>query len=426
MKQKNSEKGQALIVIAFAAVAIFAFAALAIDGGMVFSDRRHAQNAADTAALAAGLARARGQDWNSLETTAKDRATSNGYNDDKVNNIVEVSHTATASGVCPKTGWDITVDITSYVKTTFARVFGRTIMTNRVSASVRACDVKPPEPLYNGSAVMSTSTTSCNGTSSKNLYVGGSGILKVYGGSLASASQDGNCVDFSGGLTTMNQNGTSCGDLLTAATSISSSDLSHWNDNCGDGVPTTNATFDSPPSNLNISCGSTNAVKSGSTLSPGNYTGSFPPSGVTTLQAGTYCVDGNFKLNAHDTLTGTGVTIVMRSGYITWNGGSDARLTAPTGNYDSFGNYIKGLLIYLPPSNSSDMTLDGNSNATITGTILAQNSNCYYAGTGDLQRQRVQFICSTWQLNGNGTAEIEYDSSVFYSLKVDPTITILK
>ncbi|MCI0553607.1 MAG: pilus assembly protein TadG-related protein, partial [Anaerolineae bacterium] len=61
MTNKNSEKGQALVLIALAAVGLFAFAALAIDGGRVFSDRRHAQNAADTAALAAALAKIRAE-----------------------------------------------------------------------------------------------------------------------------------------------------------------------------------------------------------------------------------------------------------------------------------------------------------------------------------------------------------------------------
>ncbi len=59
MKLKSSERGQALVLIAFAAVGLFAFTALAIDGSRVYSDRRHAQNAADTSALAAALARIR-------------------------------------------------------------------------------------------------------------------------------------------------------------------------------------------------------------------------------------------------------------------------------------------------------------------------------------------------------------------------------
>ena len=87
MNHHSSEKGQALILITFAAIGLFAFAALAIDGSMVFSDKRHAQNAADTAALAGALAHSRGQD---ISTTAKSRALSNGYNDDTTTNVVDV------------------------------------------------------------------------------------------------------------------------------------------------------------------------------------------------------------------------------------------------------------------------------------------------------------------------------------------------
>jgi len=56
---RSVEKGQALIIIALAAAVLFAFSALAIDGSMVFSDRRYAQNATDTAVLAAVLVKIR-------------------------------------------------------------------------------------------------------------------------------------------------------------------------------------------------------------------------------------------------------------------------------------------------------------------------------------------------------------------------------
>ncbi len=56
---RSSEEGQALIIIALAAAALFAFSALAIVGSMVFSDRRYAQNAADTAVPAAALVKNR-------------------------------------------------------------------------------------------------------------------------------------------------------------------------------------------------------------------------------------------------------------------------------------------------------------------------------------------------------------------------------
>ncbi|HET9907159.1 MAG TPA: pilus assembly protein TadG-related protein, partial [Anaerolineales bacterium] len=56
MKPIHSERGQALIILALAAIGIFGIVGLAIDGSAKFSDRRHAQNAADSAALAGALA----------------------------------------------------------------------------------------------------------------------------------------------------------------------------------------------------------------------------------------------------------------------------------------------------------------------------------------------------------------------------------
>ncbi|MEP6895891.1 MAG: pilus assembly protein TadG-related protein, partial [Chloroflexota bacterium] len=100
MINKHTEKGQALIVIALAVVVLFGFAALAIDGSRVFSDRRHAQNAADTAALAAALARTRGND---LFVIGAARATSNGYTDSDTDHDVKITAVPTGLNVCKAT-----------------------------------------------------------------------------------------------------------------------------------------------------------------------------------------------------------------------------------------------------------------------------------------------------------------------------------
>jgi hypothetical protein len=72
--------------------------------------------------------------------------------------------------------------------------------------------------------------------------------------------------------------------------------------------------------------------------------------------------------------------------------------------------------------------VNGNANAKITGTILAQNSDCFFAGSGQLQKQVLQFICYTWGMDGSGQAEIVYNSNSFYSpVKVtNPTISLLE
>src|SRR5687768_7163301 len=79
MSIKASEKGQALILITLAAIGLFGFAALAIDGSMAFSNKRHAQNAADTSALAGALSYAREGNTANIVTVALARAKSNGY-----------------------------------------------------------------------------------------------------------------------------------------------------------------------------------------------------------------------------------------------------------------------------------------------------------------------------------------------------------
>jgi hypothetical protein len=153
MKPKlMSERGQALILIAFAAIALFGITGLAIDGSNKFSDRRHAQNAADSAALAAALVKTNGltdgltdsicstdPSWTNTSfcsdiiAAAWDRADDNGY-DGMLSNNVEV-YSPPISG--PYTGRMpyIQVIITSNVNTYFMRVLGINVTQNIVQAT---------------------------------------------------------------------------------------------------------------------------------------------------------------------------------------------------------------------------------------------------------------------------------------------------
>ena len=55
LTQKNKrEGGQIIVLFAVSLVAILVVAALAVDGGMLYAERRHAQNAADAASMAGG------------------------------------------------------------------------------------------------------------------------------------------------------------------------------------------------------------------------------------------------------------------------------------------------------------------------------------------------------------------------------------
>src|SRR5512138_404822 len=169
MAFKRTEKGQALILVALAAVGLFAFAALAIDGSRAFSDKRHAQNAADTAVLAGALAYTRASDADKaadatiypiILDAASKRADSNGYYNDGIKSDVVVTAVDVPAGECPGEvdGKDITVKIVSYVDTTLARVLGREKITNAVTATSRACGFYW-SPLFNGDAIVGLNPT---------------------------------------------------------------------------------------------------------------------------------------------------------------------------------------------------------------------------------------------------------------------------
>src|SRR5512135_115054 len=64
-----SEKDQIIVIFAIALTALLAFTALAIDGGMIFADRRQSQSVADTASLAGAGAAAQYLDDNGVTYT---------------------------------------------------------------------------------------------------------------------------------------------------------------------------------------------------------------------------------------------------------------------------------------------------------------------------------------------------------------------
>jgi hypothetical protein len=90
--RKRREAGQAVALLVLGFVGLVAFAALAIDGSRIYAELRHAQNAADNAALAAAWSKCLGRDFTSQGLML---ARENGYDNDGVGDIVTVYHPPT-------------------------------------------------------------------------------------------------------------------------------------------------------------------------------------------------------------------------------------------------------------------------------------------------------------------------------------------
>src|SRR5688500_7751299 len=166
MKPKSfTERGQALVIFALAAIGLFAIAGLAIDGSAKFSDRRHAQNAADNAALTAALALVNDEtsivsgaiqtwQWKAIQL-----ADTNGYDRDLVTNMVWVGRCSDPrdDDTDFPLRYEVPVDcgpyegrsnyvqvvIKSNVSTYFARVLGIMQTSNLVNAVTYASKREP-------------------------------------------------------------------------------------------------------------------------------------------------------------------------------------------------------------------------------------------------------------------------------------------
>ncbi len=406
---KNPERGQALIVIAISLIVLAGIVGLVVDGGNAFLDRRRAQNAADSAALAAALARVRGQN---PTTAALTSAAKNGFTNDGTNNTVKI-HIPPASGIHKDDAQYIEVEIVSHVRTYVAYIFGWRQFTNDVQAVSRS---KPSEvrQILGGAALVSLTNKSDCG-SDKGFWLHGNASLDVSGGSVFVNSTNPNCAFIQQGSSSLHvENPNSIQvvggvsiekpQLLSPSVVVGAS---------GIGYP--------PPFFMpDINCGDTKAAISddGISMSPGNWNDTFPPKGVTQLASGVYCLTDGFEVSGNQTLTGHGVTIVVQKGDVRFEGNANLVLDAS----DS-GDY-RGLLIFLPKTNDSQVTLNGDAASSFTGTILAPASQIVIAGNNSSDGFHSQIIGRSIEVNSSGKVAIVYSSQENYDVITMPEVQL--
>ncbi|HLO17304.1 MAG TPA: pilus assembly protein TadG-related protein [Anaerolineales bacterium] len=437
MKTIKSEHGQALILIALAAVGLFAFTALAIDGSAKFSDRRHAQNAADAAALAGAVALTNGKTSDVVvggvsipmwKLSAQDRALENGYDDNHVTNEVEVYKCHEAGSSCgPYDGnpYYIQVIITSHVRTYFATVIGVKETVNTVQAIAYW---SAAGPAYGLDLLKSLSPQPCSGQNG-NLVLGGNGNINLNGGGafVNSPGTAGECGLEQAGCPQITITGGNVTSVGSGNINLSSSSSTCTKTNTLPPQFTyNNDPFPFPPamppepSECISPAGqySSDPTTQKTTLTPGKYY-EFPPKGTSTspvyedvfMQPGVYCVEDVVKLSDKKLiLTGYNVTIFIRSGYKFDIQGGKITLTAPT-----TGPYA-GYLIIVDSNFSGtplNCNINGNSQNTYTGTIFAPYCDMTFNGTTESGNPDItyntQVVAYTIKLDGSSTINFNYN-----------------
>ena len=428
----STQSGQALILLALAGIGLFGIAGLAIDGSAKFSDRRHAQNAADTAAIAGALAIARNGPSYPWENEALDRALENGYDNDPLGEVEVYNPPISGSYAnCGDIHFDcndyVQVIINSTVNTFFARVIGIDQTHNHVEAVASIIqESNVGQSVFGGNAVVALSPEGCA------LMAQGNANVTINGGGLYSNSDDSSC----------SFQAASCASILDVNNEDGSQGavtmVGGYNAHLGcmpqaDLLPAAQQQLPFPPPYEEIavpavcSTGVINNVNGKTvTLSPGHYSSMPPKNNMTdvTLLPGVYCIDTTMRANAGDLLrvSGTpgsspGVFLYFKSGgSFTFNGGSTVQLwgiTQAQVDSDSSLAPYKNFLIYLAPDYASGTpttcTINGNTNDQFIGTIYAPYCNMTLDGTSDPAGFQTQIIAYTVKFAGGANVILNYN-----------------
>ena len=413
MKTSTLERGQALILIVFAIVGLVAVTGLAVDGGMAYSDRRNAQNAADASALAGALAHIRGRD---PVAAANSSALKEGFNNNGTTNTVSVTVTNVGIGYCPNlmTGKDITVQISWRSTTYFAPVLGVRQINNTVRATARSCD-SYVGPIFPGNAIVALAPSGIgfDAAGTPNWAVYGGGIFSNSSGTPSARCKGASDV-LAPSLTTVGSVTFQCAAdvhlTTTGATQFKFSDYSgllpHAPTCTGDARKVGNfwvAQKDADGSKVAFS---------------GNM--QFGP--------GLFCVT-NSPGPFHGTIQGSGVTFYLMPANFTMklSGGGTFTATAPTS-----GKYM-GLLMFSAPQlsggvlqSTQSIDLRGNGTGDVRGSIIVPSANVTMFGNSNSTGYSTQIIAYHVDSGGTSNIFINYNASVGFQTDQPAWLTLLR
>jgi hypothetical protein len=421
-RSQSARPGVLSILVAISLIALLAFVAIVLDGGLLQENRRRAQGAADAAAGAAAAelfsnyAQLSGgltpvyDPGDRATTAAQAAAATNGFTNDRTTSTVTVNIPPKSGPFTDKLGY-AEVIVTYYQPRYFSTIWG----SARLPVQARAVAFARWGGSGNGVIVLDPSAQNA-------LDASGSGSVTVTGGAAMVVNSDhsSSAARATGGgmlkadrfRVTGNTNGTLTGTVQTGTPPIP--DPLRL-------LPVPPVPPDGVMTQVSLEQGNKQY-----TLTPGRYTNlpAFNPGDVVILQqasagnGGIYYIDGGgFK--------STGASIIMDP---TTSGGLMI-YNAPRGTQSSEGINISGnssgtvnlsplttgtyagLVFWQERTSTVPMNINGQGTFTITGTFYAANALLQISGQGDATIGS-QYISRTLSLSGGGNIIIDYSDSL--------------
>ncbi len=434
MNRRLSEKGQIIVILALGMVAILAITALAVDGSLLYNQRRNDQNTADSAALAGAGAAAQklrgfkpsefscGPGSTSLAMQASDLAVDaavlsaldDGVNLDRYN----LSNKNGVTVRCETDGdgdqyLDVHVMVSSEKETTFARIISIDTLDTTSEAVAR---VYPNQPFAGGNALVSLADN-CDFRNG-GIFAWGGSTTFITGGGIFSNS----CVEASGSTEVHIINGTVHAYQTTGCSNYDPN-------NTENRVPCEKADEMLPKGMIPEPVCPTRTAAN--TKSEGIYDGTIKPGwylngistknkGSLTLLPGLYCIKGDLENNAQSTLIAEGVTLFMIDGgvEIRQNDAGQVSLkscgTPPcvTLGREDFPA-VQGLLMIFDYDNDSDVIMNGCSTNEFVGTIYGESNDFTLNGDSTDSTFNTQIVSKSVYVSGSATLDMNLDSTLW-------------
>lgn len=406
----RSERGQAMVLIVLAIVAMVGFMGLAIDGGRVYSERRTAQNAADAAAYAAAMAAVAGQD---PFEAGLDQAAANNYldSDESANSgqpVDVIVNNPPQSGSYAGNSEYYEVIIRTSVDSSFMKMIAINELAVQATSVVHARGI---DSISAGNVVHALNLDG-NGIEFKgnvNVYVEGGNIM-----SNSAIDQDGGSGDIlveGGGILYVD------GDTDKWKGSVSPTPVK---------VPNPMFVAQVPQPDCGTIYREIPRSNQGKKIySPGIYQNRLMINAHDDIvfEPGIYCFMDGIHDNGNSTATGNGVTFFLMGGDLQFNGSSEVKLVRPNDLTDPSGNQWGGMLLYVPPSNA-DAVIDitGNNETLFSGTILAPEGYCRIGGTSQDLGVDANIICHDILFHGTPDVHINYVTN--QNFRVAPAIEL--
>jgi Flp pilus assembly protein TadG len=427
---QKRRSGSVLIWCALLLPVLVAMVGLTVDGGLMLSAYREAQNAADAAAIAAAYEMSRVGNTDTARTAAETFV-----QDSSHNNLAGATVTV---NIPPSV-----TNYTAYQNSKYAEVivtypitthFMQVLPGFSASKSVTARAIAGYEPIAGGEGVMALSP---NGIG---LSAGGNGVLRVNGPIWVNSTAS--------NAMSPGKNGMYATDIELAESSGQPSNIYNYSTsaamtaNLGQPPqPDYLAYLPTPTTSNGVDSTVRTIPSGGGTMQPGIYNGGINLSGngTYTMQPGIYVMQGGgFSVSGNVILSGSGVMIYNTgSDYTASSGAPDntdpldlLNTTTPTASGVNFGGFslnssitltpintalysysnaaiasFNGMVFYQRRANTQNASLTGGGGSSqISGTMYAKYSTLSYSGNGTTS---AQFVFSSINLTGNGTITIQ-------------------